>query len=131
MVSVVVFEFCFMRCQPLRRALCLSEKFMVNWPCILKLDGDDELVYLGSEADLNCECVDLIVSPSDRVIDSEGFVYSIVSNDSAVSLIGNSTQISAEDASRLIQRHEFCLAEVCLTKIQFETVAEAFNCLKS
>ncbi|MCD1238669.1 DUF4144 family protein, partial [Vibrio navarrensis] len=27
---------------------------MVNWPCILKLDGDDELVYLGSEADLNC-----------------------------------------------------------------------------
>ncbi|HAS5649766.1 TPA: hypothetical protein I7E51_003523, partial [Vibrio cholerae] len=115
----------------LRRALCLSEKFMVNWPCILKLDGDDELVYLGSEADLNCECVDLIVSPSDRVIDSEGFVYSIVSNDSAVSLIGNSTQISAEEASRLIQRHEFCLAEVCLAKIQFETVAEAFNCLKS
>ncbi|HDZ9493052.1 TPA: hypothetical protein RU359_003602, partial [Vibrio cholerae] len=52
-----------MRCQPLRRALCLSEKFMVNWPCILKLDGDDELVYLRSEADLNCECVDLIVSP--------------------------------------------------------------------
>ncbi|RJK82575.1 hypothetical protein CHN44_20390, partial [Vibrio cholerae] len=26
---------------------------MFNWPCILKLDGDDELVYLGSEADLN------------------------------------------------------------------------------
>ncbi|EIJ0985303.1 DUF4144 domain-containing protein [Vibrio vulnificus] len=112
---------------PLNAALCLSEKFMVNWPGILKLDGDDELVYLGSEADLNCECLDLIVSPSDRVIDSEGFVYSIVS----VNLIGNSIQISAEEASRLIQRHEFCLAEVCLTKIQFETVAEAFNCLKS
>ncbi|EMP89899.1 hypothetical protein VC116059_003152A, partial [Vibrio cholerae O1 str. 116059] len=40
-VTVVVFEFGVMRCQPLRRALCLSEKFMVNWPCILKLDGDD------------------------------------------------------------------------------------------
>ncbi|TQO97684.1 acetyltransferase [Vibrio cholerae] len=25
MVSVVVFEFCVMRCQPLRRALCVSE----------------------------------------------------------------------------------------------------------
>ncbi|MBJ6915144.1 DUF4144 domain-containing protein [Vibrio cholerae] len=120
-----------MRCQPLRRALCLSEKLMVNWPCILKLDGDDELVYLGSEADLNYECVELIVSPGDRVIDSEGFVYSIVSDGSAVNLIGNSTQISAEEASRLIQRHEFCLADVCLTKIQFETVEEAFNCLKS
>ncbi len=40
----------FMRHSPLNAALCLSEKFMVNWPCILKLDGDDELVYLGSEA---------------------------------------------------------------------------------
>ncbi len=40
---------------------------MVNWPCILKLDGDDELVYLDFEADLNCECVDLIVS---RAIES-------------------------------------------------------------
>ncbi|ELR6565890.1 DUF4144 domain-containing protein [Vibrio cholerae] len=119
------------RCSHLNAALCLSEKLMVNWPCILKLDGDDELVYLGSEADLNCECVELIVSPSDRVIDSEGFVYSIVSDGSAVNLSGHSTQISAEDVSRLIQRHEFCLAEVCLTKIQFETVAEAFNCLKS
>ncbi len=130
MVSVVAIEFSVMRCQPLRRALCLSEKFMVNWPCILKLDGNDELVYVGSEADLNFECVELLVSPSDRVIDSEGFVYSIVSDGSAVHLIENSTQISAEEASRLIQRHEFCLAEVCLTKIQFETVAEAFNCLK-
>ncbi|EGR1425919.1 hypothetical protein D8X77_22075 [Vibrio vulnificus] len=115
---------------PLNAALCLSGKFMVNWPCILKLDGDDELGYLGSEADLNCECVDLIVSPSDRVIDSEGFVYSIVSDGSVVNLIGSSIQISAEEASRLIQRHEFCLAEVCLTKIQFETVADAFNYLK-
>ncbi|WP_254320109.1 DUF4144 domain-containing protein, partial [Vibrio cholerae] len=44
--------------------------------------------------------VDLIVSPSDRVIDSEGFVYSIVSDGSAVNLIENSTQISAEEASR-------------------------------
>ncbi|MDW3060416.1 DUF4144 family protein, partial [Vibrio sp. 1978] len=40
---------------------------MVNWPCILKLDGDDELVYLSSEADLKCECVDLIVGSRDRV----------------------------------------------------------------
>ncbi|EOK5702885.1 DUF4144 family protein, partial [Vibrio vulnificus] len=26
---------------------------MISWPCILKLDGDDELVYLASESDLN------------------------------------------------------------------------------
>ncbi|MCD6704638.1 DUF4144 domain-containing protein [Vibrio cholerae] len=89
-------------------------------------------MYLGSEADLNCECVGLIFSSDDRVIDSEGFVYSLVSDAStAVNLVGNSVQISAEDASRLIQCHEFCRAEVCLTKIQFETVHDAIKCLKS
>ncbi len=105
---------------------------MVNWPCILKLDGDDELIYLGSETDQNCESGGLIFSSDDRVIDSEGFVYSLVSDAStAVNLVGNSVQISAEDASRLIQCHEFCRAEVCLTKIQFETVSDAIKCLKS
>ncbi|MBN8124638.1 DUF4144 domain-containing protein, partial [Vibrio vulnificus] len=37
---------------PLNAVLCLSEKIMISWPCILKLDGDDELVYLVSESDL-------------------------------------------------------------------------------
>ncbi|MCR9793946.1 acetyltransferase [Vibrio cholerae] len=32
MVSVVVFEFCVMRCQPLRRALCA---FLFNIPFLL------------------------------------------------------------------------------------------------
>ncbi|TOK94457.1 DUF4144 domain-containing protein, partial [Vibrio parahaemolyticus] len=29
---------------------------MVTWPCLLKLDGDDELIYLRSHADLDSEC---------------------------------------------------------------------------
>ncbi|TOM13515.1 hypothetical protein CGH82_23245, partial [Vibrio parahaemolyticus] len=29
-----------MRCSHLNRALCLSEKMMIQWPCILKLEGD-------------------------------------------------------------------------------------------
>lgn len=80
---------------------------MVNWPCVLKLDGDDELIYLGSEVDLSAECEGLIVSSDDRVIDAEGFVYSIACDGSDVNLIGCATQISAEEASRLIQCHEF------------------------
>ncbi|HAS8335891.1 TPA: hypothetical protein I7699_22765, partial [Vibrio vulnificus] len=61
-----------MRHSPLNAALCLSEKIMISWPCILKLDGDDELVYLASESDLNRECSNLILCQNDRVIDSVG-----------------------------------------------------------
>ncbi len=103
---------------------------MINWPCILKLDGDDELIYLGSESAFQSECAGLIVSQADSVIDSLGFAYAIKSNGSDLTLVDKHVQITADDASKLIQRHEFCLAEVCLTKIQFETVSDAINCLK-
>ncbi|EMW0566264.1 TPA: DUF4144 domain-containing protein [Vibrio parahaemolyticus] len=104
---------------------------MISWPCILKLDGDDELVYLASESDLNSECSSLILCPNDRVIDSVGNTFSIIINDAEVNLVNEQVQVTAEQASKLIQSHEFCRSEVCLTKIQVESVFDAINCLKS
>ncbi|ELV4995245.1 hypothetical protein SHB67_004680, partial [Vibrio vulnificus] len=95
---------------------------MISWPCILKLDGDDELVYLASENDLNRECSNLILCQNDRVIDSVGNTFSIIINDAEVNLANEQVQVTAEQASKLIQSHEFCRSEVCLTKIQFESV---------
>lgn len=48
---------------------------MVTWPCLLKLDGDDELIYLRSQADLDSECEALILGPDDHVIDSNGNTF--------------------------------------------------------
>ncbi len=103
---------------------------MINWPGMLKLDGDDELIYLASEADFNAECTGLLLTPDDVLIDSHGLVYSLVDNGLAIELQPNAQTISAEQASALIQRHEFCRAEVCLSKIQFPTVAEAILALQ-
>ena len=50
---------------------------MILWPCILKLEGDDELIYLNSECDFTSECIDLIVTENDYVIDSLGCIHSI------------------------------------------------------
>ncbi|EHH2475308.1 hypothetical protein J7X08_004480 [Vibrio vulnificus] len=119
-----------LRASHLNWALCLSEEIMISWPCILKLDGDDELVYLASDSDLNRECSNLIMCPNDRVIDSVGNTFSIVINDAEVNLVNEQVQVTAEQASKLIQSHEFCRSEVCLTKIQFESVFDAINCLK-
>lgn len=102
---------------------------MVNWPCMLKLEGDDELIYLNSERELNSECRDLIWSKEDCVIDSKGFVYSMMAENATMRLHNNQVQISVEDASKLIQSHEFCRAEVCLTKIQFTSIFEAVESL--
>lgn len=104
---------------------------MIQWPCALKLEGDDELIYLNSKFEFNNECADLIWSEKDRIIDSEGYVYSIVTSNSGLKLESHDIKISAHEASLLIQSHEFCRAEVCLTKIQFESVSDAIGALKS
>ncbi|WP_305813836.1 DUF4144 family protein [Photobacterium leiognathi] len=103
---------------------------MVNWPCILKLDGDDELIYLDSEQQLLSECEDLILSQDDYVIDSQGFSYSISINNVSAELINNNTQLTVEEVTALIQSHEFSFAEVCLIKIQFVSVSDAIHALK-
>lgn len=97
---------------------------------MLKLEGDDELIYLNSEKELNGECEGLIWDQEDRVIDSKGFVYSMMTKNSVIRLQHDQIQISVEDASKLIQSHEFCRAEVCLTKIQFDSVFEAVKSLE-
>lgn len=103
---------------------------MIHWPCILKLDGDDELIYLASENELTHECAGLILTPEDRVIDSTGFVYAIVGDAAGVKLVDSHVQLSTTEVTALVQSHEFCRAEVCLTKIQFGSVADAINGLK-
>ena len=53
----------------------------VCWPCLLKLDGDDELIYLRSHAELDSECEALIWGPDDYVIDSNGNTFGLQYND--------------------------------------------------
>lgn len=104
---------------------------MIHWPCILQLDGDDELTYLASEDELARECAGLILTPEDRVIDSAGFVYTIVGDAAGFKLVSSHVQLGTVEVTALVQSHEFCRAEVCLTKIQFGSVADAINGLKS
>tara|TARA_R110001592_G_scaffold281911_4_gene549533 strand:+ start:2384 stop:2707 length:324 start_codon:yes stop_codon:yes gene_type:complete len=104
---------------------------MVCWPCLLKLQGDDELIYLAAEPDFITECRDLIVTDEDYVIDCTGLSFLI-----KPSLIGidpvlvNAKQLfSREQVTVLIRAHEFSKAQLCLTKIYFLTVADAIKSL--
>jgi hypothetical protein len=102
---------------------------MIFWPCILKLEGDDELIYLSSEQFFNKECTELILSDNDYVIDSTGFCYSIEWRTDKLFLTKIERVAVVEDVTHLIRAHEFNKAEVCLTKIHFLTVSDAINSL--
>jgi hypothetical protein len=96
---------------------------MITWPCLLKLDGDDELVYLASSEQLNAECQALIWGQDDIVIDTQGHCYNTVELD----LLPQT--LSVQQVTELIQKHEFAQAQRCIIKIHFTSVQQAIEAL--
>ncbi|HHG3487483.1 TPA: DUF4144 family protein [Vibrio parahaemolyticus] len=102
---------------------------MISWPCVFKLDGDSELIYLDSEALLKTELDDLIWDSSDRLIDSDGYCYAVKAEGDNYVFESEDVQLSLLAVTHLIQEHEFSKAEVCLMKIQFSSIEEAIRAL--
>jgi hypothetical protein len=104
---------------------------MIAWPCMLKLDGENELIYLASEHDLHSECHELIFSDDDYVIDSLGHCHSMGFTLGNLELKSVGRVLSVHAISDLLRAHEFSKASLCLTKIHFLTVAEAIKSLSN
>jgi len=103
---------------------------MVVWPCLFKLDGDDELIFLPHQQALIEECHALIFSDDDVVIDSAGVTYWVQSVGPLITLQSNETTMNLQQVTDLIRAHEFNKAETCLTKIYFATLSEAVEALR-
>lgn len=104
---------------------------MITWPCIFKLVGDDELLFIESKQALEAECHDFIWGLDDRLIDSKGLSFIVAPNsDGSIELEAQKKCYDAEEVSVLIQAHEFAKATVCVTKIHFPTVAQAIAALQ-
>lgn len=100
---------------------------MVCWPCVLKLDGDDELIFLASSVDFNVECSELILSDDDYLIASDGTSYFITLS---LALIKTTRTLLLDEVIDLIRAHEFSKASLCLTKIYFPSISEAVNSVR-
>ncbi|MCK6264716.1 DUF4144 domain-containing protein [Vibrio sp. ZSDE26] len=102
---------------------------MIQWPCIFKLEGDSELMYLESELVLASEFESLIWSGLDQLIDSNGQRYLVNHIGESYIFESQGIELSLESVTKLIQEHEFAKMEMCLTKIQFTSVQEAIHSL--
>lgn len=102
---------------------------MITWPCVLKLAGDDELIYLRSEHDFNLECKELILTDDDYVIDSAGLSYLIDVKTDKLALIKTERVLLVGEVTDLIRANEFKKSELCLTKISFLTISDAIKAL--
>ncbi len=100
------------------------------WPCLLKLEGDDELIYLHSSSNLHAECQALIWGQEDYVIDSQGRSFGLQYDaENQVALHAKDKTLSVQEVTSLIQLHEFSQAQRCIIKLQFSTVQQAISAL--
>ncbi|UXI03897.1 DUF4144 domain-containing protein [Photobacterium sp. TY1-4] len=101
---------------------------MIAWPCVFHLEGDDELIYLASESEFINESESLIWGENDRVIDSAGQSYGLLSGEAGnIELKPCGHRLALSEVTALVQAHEFSKAEMCLTKIQFLSISEAIS----
>ncbi|SJL83035.1 DUF4144 family protein [Vibrio palustris] len=104
---------------------------MVTWPCLLKLEGDAELIFIASYTALLDECEALILSQNDCIIDSVGKSYYLrTSKGRTVELEPQKRFYTLEKITELIQKHEFSKAQMCIMKIQFPTIESAVSALQ-
>ncbi len=98
---------------------------------LFKLEGDDELLFIASEADLVNELDSLISSDEDVLIDSLGEVYKVQAGSNLdTAFTAQHRALTLEEVTSLIQAHEFALAQVCIIKIQFTSIHEAIQALR-
>jgi hypothetical protein len=102
---------------------------MIHWPCVFKLEGDSELLFLASECQFTSELDALIWDSADRLIDSTGQCYVVKQKDKSYVFEPEGCALSLESITQLIQEHEFSKAEMCITKIQFPSIQKAIMAL--
>lgn len=103
---------------------------MITWPAVLKLEGDDELIYFDSEQVCMNEVKQLILSNDDHLIDSQGHVFAVqVGIENQLGLVATGKIYTLDDITQLIQNHEFNAAQVCITKIVFTSIEQAIAAL--
>lgn len=101
----------------------------IRWPALLKLTGDDELIYLPDQAawqaDTNLQ--QAIYQPDDQLIDADGQVFFLLSTaGDAVQPEAGGTQLTLSQLTELIRAHESVRGSCCVAKMAFGSMAEAF-----
>jgi hypothetical protein len=107
---------------------------MINWPAVIHFDGDDELVFIGSQSEWNSDAESLLYnhSSNDRLIDSSGQIFRLVRNeDGKPQAESSNNTIALGDFIRLVRIHASNSHRCCIEKIHFRDVREGIMLIAS
>lgn len=98
----------------------------VQWPVIIKLDADDELIFI-SDADKfvnEAALRQMQLQTKDKLIDSTGAVFTI-SNRPALQLTATGSVLSLDKVEVLLRLHLSNHGTCCVSKFHANSIREA------
>ena len=101
---------------------------MVEWPALIKLQGDDELLFFASQqAWTNSdEAQHGFFTDDDRLIDSQGDVFRfLLTPERRVGLHKTGEYVSKDELIALVKAHMSLIKACCVSKFYADTVSEA------
>jgi hypothetical protein len=103
-----------------------QENQLVQWPAIIKLHADDELIFVSDAAQFaSDDTLQLThVQAQDRLIDSSGAVYHI-SNRPTLELAPTGVMLSLDAVEDLLRLHLSNNGTCCVSKFYAPSIREA------
>ena len=100
----------------------------VQWPAVVKLHGEDELVFIANQSgfELNPQLRAMQFQHQDVLIDSVGCVFNI-SSSNLLSLRPADSRLSLDDVIALIRLHLASKDICCVSKFYAHTIADAYE----
>lgn len=98
----------------------------VQWPAILKLHADDELIYIADAEQFTNDgaLCQMHVQAKDMLIDSLGAVYRI-QNRQELELYATAASLSLNEVEDLLRRHLANHGTCCVSKFHASSIHEA------
>lgn len=98
----------------------------VQWPAIIKLHTDDELIFVTDAVQFDSDAALQLthVQAQDRLIDSSGAVY-YISNRPALELAPTGVMLSLDQMEDLLRLHLSNNGTCCLSKFFAPTIRDA------
>ncbi len=99
----------------------------VQWPAIIKLHADDELIYIANAAQfINDDALrQMHVNDLDMLIDSSGAVYQMHPGQT-LQLIPAGATLNLDEIEQLLRLHLSCHGACCVSKFHSSSIHQAF-----
>ncbi|HEY9276852.1 MAG TPA: DUF4144 family protein [Methylotenera sp.] len=101
---------------------------LVQWPAIIKLHADDELIFVSDAAQFtDDDTLQLThIQAQDRLIDSSGAVYRI-SKGQSLELVSSDLSLSLHEVEVLLRLHLSNNGNCCVSKFHAHSIHEALT----